>query len=259
MTELPEHVAVNREYWDGMAHEWVDAGERAWDQVEPTWGQWGIRENEIHLLPEDMTGMRAIELGCGTAYVSAWMARRGASVTGIDNSAAQLRTAQRLSAQHGVVLELIHGNAETVPMPGDSFDFAISEYGAAIWADPYQWIPEAHRLLRQGGTLVFLGSHIFVGLCSPVDGSYPITRRLERPYFGSHRLDWRDAVDDPGGIEFTLTFSEWIKLFVGTGFEIVDLIEIQAPADATGSRSGISADWARDFPNEHVWTLRKKS
>ena len=68
---------------------------------------------------------------------------------------------------------------------------------------------------------------------------------------------WRDAVEDPGGIEFTLTFSKWIKLFRATGFEILDLTEIQAPADATGSRSGVSADWAREFPSEHVWTLRK--
>ena len=117
MGELPEHVAVNREYWDGMAHEWVEGGERAWKQAEPTWGQWGIPEGELHLLPDDMTGLRAIELGCGTAYVSAWMTRRGASVTAIDNSAEQLRTAQRLSEQHGVALELIHGNAEAVPIP----------------------------------------------------------------------------------------------------------------------------------------------
>ncbi|MET0779993.1 MAG: class I SAM-dependent methyltransferase [Microbacterium sp.] len=257
MAELPEHVAVNREFWDGMAHDWVESGERAWDQAEPSWGEWRIPENELRLLPDDMTGMRAIELGCGTAYVSGWMARRGAVVTGIDNSAEQLRTARRLAERHGVALELIHGNAEVVPKPDESFDFAISEYGASIWADPYQWIPEAHRLLRPGGMLVFLGNHAFVGVCSPVDGSYPISRRLERPYFGSERLDWRDAVEDPGGIEFTLTFSKWIKLFRATGFEILDLTEIQAPADATGSRSGITADWAKEFPSEHVWTLRK--
>lgn len=127
----------------------------------------------------------------------------------------------------------------------------------ALVAPRSQWIPEAHRLLRPGATLVFLGNHAFVSMCSPVDGSYPISLRLERPYFGSHRLDWRDAVEDPGGIEFTLTFSKWIKLFRATGFEILDLTEIQAPADATGLRSGVSADWARDFRSEHVWTLRK--
>ena len=90
MGELPEHVAVNREYWDAMAHEWAEAGERAWRQSEPTWGEWAVPESELHLLPEDMTGMRAIELGCGTAYVAGWMSRRGASVTGIDNSFEQL-------------------------------------------------------------------------------------------------------------------------------------------------------------------------
>lgn len=86
MGELPEHVAVNREYWDGMAHEWVEAGERSWNQDEPTWGSWSIPESDLGMLPDDMTGLHAIELGCGTAYVSAWTARRGALVTGIDNS-----------------------------------------------------------------------------------------------------------------------------------------------------------------------------
>ena len=46
----------------------------------------------------------------------------------------------------------------TCRCPTRSFDLAISEYGAAIWADPYKWIPEAARLLRPGGQLIFLGN-----------------------------------------------------------------------------------------------------
>ncbi len=258
MGELPEHVAVNREHWDGVADQWVEMGERAWARETPTWGEWGIPESELQMLPADMTGMDAIELGCGTGYISGWMARRGAAVTGIDNSSRQLETATRLAAEHGIDLELIHGNAETVPKPDASYDFAISEYGASIWADPYAWVPEAHRLLRPGGSLVFLGNHILVHLCSPPDGSLPITRRLENPYFGLFRQDWRDAVDEPGGIEFNLTFSAWIRLFNQTGFEIVDMIEIQAPEDVSGQPFGVPAAWARDFPSEHVWKLRKR-
>ena len=49
------------------------------------------------MLPADMSGLAAIELGCGTGYVSGWMARRGASVVGIDNSRRQLDTARRLA------------------------------------------------------------------------------------------------------------------------------------------------------------------
>ncbi len=145
---LSEHVAENRRYWDGMAHEWVVAGERAWAR-EARWGMWAIPNAELPLLADEMHGQRAIELGCGTGYVSAWMRRRGASVYAIDNSEAQLATARRLSDLHGLDdIEWVHGNAETVAKPDGSFDFAISEYGAAIWCEPVSWITEAHRHLR---------------------------------------------------------------------------------------------------------------
>jgi SAM-dependent methyltransferase len=256
---LPEHVAVNRTQWDEDAPNWVAEGERQW-RAEPTWGGWGVPIPG--LLPDDMTGVDAIELGCGTAYVSAWMARRGARVVGIDNSARQLETARRLAAEHGVDLTLIHGNAEAVPYPDASFDFAVSEYGAAIWCDPYVWIPEAHRLLRPGGTLVSLGNSTLAMVCSPIDGSLPITERLERDYFTLHRLDWRNAVDEPGGIEFNLPLSSWFRLFRATGFEVVDFIEIQAPEPTPGTedemRFFVTRRWAHRYPSEQVWVVRKR-
>jgi len=252
----PEHVLANREYWDSMAGDWVSAGERSWAQSEPSWGVWGIPESALLMLPGEMAGMDAIELGCGTGYVGSWMARRGARVTGIDNSRRQLATAQRLSRTHGIPLLLIHGNAEAVPLPDGSADFAISEYGAAIWCDPYRWIPEAWRLLRPGGRLVFLGNSPLASVCAPLDGA-PVEERLCRDYFGLHRLDWREVAHSPGGVEFNLPFSEWLRLFRDTGFEVLDYLEVQAPEDAMENRFDISAAWARRFPSEHVWKLRK--
>lgn len=254
--ELPEHVAANREYWDGMAADWVAAGERAWASDDPTWGIWGLPESDLGLLPQSMDGMRAIELGCGTGYVSAWMARRGADVVGIDNSAEQLATARRLAEQHEVALTLHHGNAETVPEPDGSFDFAVSEYGAAIWCDPYVWIPEAARLLRPGGRLVFLGSHPLSIVCTPPNGDVT-DRVLHRSWFDLHRSDWRDVEIDPGGIEFNLIPSAWLRLFRDTGFDVEDHLELQAPADVSGQRFATTAEWARDFPVEQVWKLRR--
>ncbi len=225
---LSEHVAENRRYWDAMADQWVSGGERAWEQ-EARWGEWQIPNTELPLLTDDMHGQRVIELGCGTGYVSAWMRRRGATVYAIDNSDAQLATARRLSERHGLNdIEWVHGNAETVAQPDRSFDFAISEYGAAIWCEPAAWISEAHRLLRPGGDLVFLGNHPLAMVCAPIDGSLPVTERLERPYFDLGRLDWRDAIDEPGGIEFNLPISSWIRLFHHIGFDITDYTENQA-------------------------------
>src|SRR4051794_401204 len=99
--ELPEHVRANREAWDGYAAEYVDRGRRNWGQ-EPSWGIWHISEAQLNLLPADLAGKDAIELGCGTAYVSAWLARRGARPVGIDNSPAQLETARMLQREFGI-------------------------------------------------------------------------------------------------------------------------------------------------------------
>jgi SAM-dependent methyltransferase len=259
VTELPEHVAENRRYWDATADSWVALGERAWAADEPTWGIWGIPEAELGLLPADMSGQRAIELGCGTGYVSAWMHRRGAAVCAVDNSAAQLTTARRLAAQHGVDdIEWVHGDAQRIDRPDASFDFAISEYGAAIWCDPYVWIPEAHRLLRPGGELVFLGNHPLALVCAPPAGDTPVGNALARDYFGLHRIDWREAVEDPGGIEFNLPIAEWMRLFGTVGFEVVEYLELQAPPDARGQQFWTPAEWARRFPSEQVWRLRRR-
>ena len=255
--ELPDHVAENRRHWDEHAGEWIVAGERAWS-AEPSWGIWGIPNTELRLLPDDMAGQRAIELGCGTGYVSAWMHRRGAQVYAIDNSEQQLHTARRLAGHHEITdIEWVHGNAETVPQPDGSFDFAISEYGAAIWCDPHVWIPEAHRLLRAGGELVFLGNHPLGMICSAVDGTYQASFSLERDYFGLGRLDWTDAKEDPGGIEFNMEMSCWLRLFRDVGFEVVDYFELQAPPDAEGLRFWVTAEWAKRFPAEQAWILRK--
>jgi 2-polyprenyl-3-methyl-5-hydroxy-6-metoxy-1,4-benzoquinol methylase len=102
MSKLPEHVARNRAYWDNLARQYVEAGERAWAEEEPAWGIWHVPVAELRVLSEQLSGKDVIELGCGTAYISAWLARRGARVVGIDNSEAQLDTARCLQRQYGL-------------------------------------------------------------------------------------------------------------------------------------------------------------
>lgn len=255
MSELPDYVARSRENWDRWAPEWIEMGERAWTQ-DPDWGMWGIPESELNLLPDDMTGMRAIELGCGTGYISAWMSRRGANVVGVDNSEEQLKTARRLAGEHGLTIEFLHGNAEELPYPDATFDYAISEYGAATWADPYKWVPEAARVLRSGGELVFLGNHPLLTLTQPRDSDAPAGRELLYPYFGLHRVDWDDG--EEAGSDFHLTVSEWFRLFTETGFEIVAYHELRSPTSGSDVRFHVSADWAHDYPSEQVWHLRKR-
>jgi SAM-dependent methyltransferase len=199
-----------------MAKSYADPAERHWAQQAPSWGIWSIPESEVQMIPSDIVGKDVIELGCGTAYVSAWLARAGARVTGIDNSDAQLATARRMQQQHGLDFPLLHGNAETVPRPAESFDFAISEYGACLWADPYKWVPETARILRPKGRLHFLTNGHVHTLCAPELETETVSDRLRRPAFGLHRLEWPDDT----GVEFHLTHGHWIRLFRANGFEI---------------------------------------
>ncbi len=254
---LPGHVAENRRYWDEMADEWVERGEIAWAREEPAWGRWHVPEAEIAMLPGDMTGLDAVELGCGTGYVSAWMVRRGASVSAIDNSNRQLATARRLAAEHDIEVDFRHGNAESLPWPDDSFDFAVSEYGASIWCEPSAWLAEAHRVLRPGGVLAFLGNHPMAACCTPPDGSDVLTS-LQHPWFELGRFDWTEVEDDPGGIEFCPSISGWVKLFREIGFLIDDFREPRAPASSKGTEFNVSADWARRWPSEYVWKLHRR-
>jgi len=252
--ELPEYALRNRDHWDGLATEDAAPGERAWARSAPVWGIWRVPEAELRALPEDLAGKDAIELGCGTAYFSAWLARRGARMVGIDNSDAQLATARRLQREHGLEFTLVHGIAECIPYPDASFDLAISEYGASLWADPYLWVPEAARVLRPGGTLIFLVNSALLTLCLPQEDGLPAGDRLLRPAFGMHRIEWTGTT----GVEFHLSHGDWIRLLRRSGFEIEDLIEVQAPEAGIARPSMAPAQWARNWPSEEIWKVRRR-
>jgi len=251
---LTNHVLTNRARWDAEARNWVEAGHQNWGKSEPEWGVWQVPEKELQVMP-DVRGLDVVELGCGTAYQSAWLARRGARVVGIDNSRLQLASARRFQREFGLDFPLIHADAEAVPLASASFDLAISEYGAAIWCDPYRWIPEAARLLRPGGRLIFLGNSVLLMLTMPdLEADGPASERLIRDYFGMHRFTWPD---DPG-IEFHLGYGDWIRLFRANGFEVEDLIEVRPSEDSTTRHPQATLEWSRRWPCEEIWKVRKK-
>ena len=251
---MPEsqHVLRNRAAWDEWAGEYEEAGRRNWASEEPTWGIWDVPDSAVGMMP-DVDGKDVVELGCGTAYVSSWVARRGGRPVGLDNSSAQLATARRFQEEFGLRFPLVQADAEATPLATGSFDVAISEYGASIWCDPHRWIPEAARLLRPGGELAFLVNSAILMLCAPDEDGVPATDRLLRPYFGMHRFEWPD--DD--SVEFHLGYGDWIRLLRSNGFDVEDLREVQPPEDATTRYPFVTLEWARRWPSEEIWKARK--
>jgi SAM-dependent methyltransferase len=255
VTGPADHVLSNRAAWDQLAADYAEEGQHGWAAAEPSWGIWSVPEAQARILPAGLAGRDCLELGCGTGYVSAWLARRGARVTGLDNSPAQLATARRLQERFGPRFPLIHANAEQAPFAAAGFDVVISEYGASIWCDPYVWIPEAARLLRPGGELIFLVNSVLLMLTVPDEDNVPATERLLRPYFGMHRFEW----PDDESVEFHLGHGDMIRLLRRCGLEVEDLIELRPEPGATTRHLLATLDWARRWPCEEVWKARKRS
>lgn len=250
---LQQHQRFNRDHWTIQAKDYVADAEDKWKSRSPIWGIWQWSNTEVPLLPSSLEGKRCLEIGCGTAYVSSWMASRGGECFALDPTPRQLATANRLRQESSRTVYLCEGFGEALPFPNDIFDFAISEYGASLWADPYQWIPEVARVLRTGGLLVFMTCHVISQLCCPDDESSRNQTQLLRPYLGLYRLPW----SDPPTVEFQLPHGEWIALLREHGFVIDKLLEIGAPENGVSKYEWADANWAQNWPTEEVWFARK--
>ena len=161
-----------------------------------------------------------------------------------------------MDEEFGLGLELIEANAEDVPLPEESFDFAFSEYGASIWCDPALWIPEAARLLRPGGELMFVRGSTLRILCAPEEGQ--ATDRLVRPQRGLYRLEWTG--DDPG-VEFHPPTADMFRILRTSGFDLLDFRELFAPEEAVDHEyyTDPPAEWAKRWPTEEIWRARKRA
>ncbi len=241
-------VATNVAQWTITNAEYTDrTAESTWAKDEIAWGVFGIRDEWLG----DVAGLDVVELGCGTAYFSAWLARRGARPVGVDPTPAQLATARRLQQQTGIEFPLVEAPGEDVPLPDATFDLVISEYGASLWADPRKWVPEAARLLRPGGRLLFLTMSELAHLCTPNEDELPITNTLVRPLFAPWEIEW------PGyeGVEYHLSDGDWIRVLRESGFVLDALHELRPTEEATTHEYYyvIPVEWARRWPGESLW------
>ncbi|HSL76702.1 MAG TPA: class I SAM-dependent methyltransferase [Candidatus Limnocylindrales bacterium] len=251
LSGLSEHERQNRDAWNADADDYqARHGDQLAESTGLAWGVMQIPEAELRVLG-DVAGKDVLELGCGAAQWSIALAKLGARPVGIDLSDRQLEHARRLQVEAGIDFPLIHASAENVPLPDASFDIVFCDHGAMTFADPYRTVPEASRLLRPGGLFAFSHHTPIESIVWPLD-SDRVGERLVVDYFGMHRLD------DGETSTFQLPYGEWIRLFRTNGFAIEDLIETRPADGATSSyRDAEELAWARRWPAEEIWRVRK--
>jgi SAM-dependent methyltransferase len=248
-----EHQRRNRDFWDADADDYqaVHAPD-----LDPTharaWGVWRIPESELQVLG-DVRGLDVLEYGCGAGQWSIALAVDGAAPVGLDQSRAQLRHARRLQDERGVAFPLVAAAAESTPFPARSFDLVFCDHGAMSFCDPAETVPEVARLLRPGGRLAFCKTTALLYLTYDARRDKQ-SRRLHDDYFGMRVFD-----SGEGTVDFQIPYGEWIRTFAAHGLVVEDLVELRAPPGATTTYDEfVPRRWARRWPAEEIWRLRRE-
>ncbi|MGH2653022.1 MAG: class I SAM-dependent methyltransferase [Actinomycetota bacterium] len=248
----PSHVRRNRGYWEreSAAYQRVH-GDRL-HRTAMAWGVWRIPESRVRALGE-VAGLDVLELGCGGAQWSAALAGLGARPVGLDVSVAQLAHARGEMARRKVSFPLVQGSGEELPFRDHAFDLLFCDHGAMTFTDPHRSVPEAARVLRPGGAFVFChDTPIHFVAWDPEGQRYG--PKLSGDYF--------EMGSDPSepSVVFQLPYGEWLRVFREAGLVVEDLVELRPDpgAETTYEEYG-DLEWARRWPGEQIWRLRKPS
>ena len=105
----------------------------------------------------DGRNARVLDVCCGTGDLCFLAGRMGAErVAGLDFTLPMLAVARRRRSAEGPGIELVEGDALTLPFPDGSFDAITTAYGLRNIADPAAALVEMRRVLAPGGRAVIL-------------------------------------------------------------------------------------------------------
>ncbi|WP_110689388.1 malonyl-ACP O-methyltransferase BioC [Salinicola endophyticus] len=153
-------------------------------------------------LPAESRLTTVLDIGCGTGYVTAALARRfGTTTLGLDLAPGMLSTARASLPE--LAIRWLAGAAERLPLAAGSVDLIASSL-ALQWCDSLAAaLDEAWRVLRPGGHLAFTtlchGSlHEWQGAWRAVDGRAHVNRFLPEETLAETlaRPGWRCRLHD---------------------------------------------------------------
>jgi SAM-dependent methyltransferase len=244
-------VAANRRWWDADADDYHAEHGAFLGEADFVWCPENLREADVHLLG-DVRGKRVLEVGCGSAPCSRWLARHGASVTGFDLSAGMLRHARSGAGRTGVTVPLVQADVCALPFRDDAFDVAFSAFGAIPFvADSAGAMREVARVLRPGGRWVFSVTHPMRWIFPDDPG--PAGMVAVQSYFDRAPYVEVDGDGEPTYAEHHRTMGDRVRELVAAGFALLDVIEPEWPDGFDGVWGQWSPERGAVFPGTAIF------
>ena len=246
-------IALNRALWAVVNERFTDAAaDDMWAGADVRWGLFAVPDRDLGVA-RGRPGPR--RPGAGVRHgVLLGLARAGRCAPVVASTSPESSSRPRVGCKRrdGPDFPLVQADAERAPFADGRFDLVVSEHGVAAWCDPDRWLPEAARLLRPGGRLVFLTNSNLSSLCVPAEGGVAGDRLL-RGQRETYRVQWPG-----GGIEFHPSHGDWVRLLRGAGFVVEAMHEIYAPADGADHPfyEIVTHEWASRWPAEELWVAR---
>jgi SAM-dependent methyltransferase len=226
-----ESARANRRWWDAAAPAYLAEHGHDLGSVDFLWCPEGLREADAHLLG-DVTGRRALEIGCGSAPCSRWLRTAGADVVALDLSAGMLARARELNRATGIDVPLLQAEAGALPVTSGSVDVVCSAFGGLPFvSDARVALAEVARVLRPGGRFVASVNH---PMRWPFpDSPNPEDLRVTSSYFDRRPYVETDSDGNTVYVEHHRTVGDWVRAAVGAGLVLEDLLEPEWTAGRT--------------------------
>lgn len=264
-------ISLQRSYWNGLSDEYQRITRISTDDFH--YGPQLPGERDLRLLPPLRPGMRALELGCGGAQNSVFLARQGLDCAAIDLSAEQLRHARAIARKNGVSIRFVESSLEHFQEKvAGPFEFVHSSHALEFVDDPASVLRAACAVLAPGGWFVLSTVHpLYNGdWIVPDDGDFAVEDEdgaEERGLFLTNYFSPPDDVrrDDKGRtvvVSRAYPVCAWFDWLREAGFDVLRLAE--PPAVPPGVTPPYTSDaWAeRDgeldsIPGTLVFVARK--
>jgi ubiquinone/menaquinone biosynthesis C-methylase UbiE len=203
----------------------------------------------VERLLGDVEGKQFLDAGCGEGYLSRYYAKKGAIVTAIDLSQRLIETSEQLTEDSGVAVDYRVDNVCYIEsVPNSEFDIILSNLVLLNVPCLDDAIKEFHRVLKEGGVLVFSIVHPAFNFYGP--GSWqmgekdPETNRREGIFFKVDRYFdekeyeryWKTKQGEafPKPISFFhRTLSTYLNTLSEAGFRLLEFAE-PVPVDEDG-------------------------